>query len=380
MGKHLPGLEANAVHVHTLEDEDEPLLEFNLDNVPAGTADGATDLTGVTQASLHKAIDDSTTTLQKQLDTLQKHHEDELSRAEAAKVFDHTQAMMKNVRDMAREGFVDECSLRMRAEAAASAPAQDVEAQEESAVQGEENAAAQQLALRQEEFARKQKELAVQKEMAASARNADMVEQDAKELFGIKQEPPPVAPAPGTVLPVDYVPHSQKLASLEAKLHRAYAAFLAGTHRATLQLDRLHKASQRRTALVERTKAELQSQYGKLEALGDSTVLDVKTKALKMAEALYVQLQQVEVAEDQAIASEEQQAKERDELAAKVHKAKTMVDLASGEAPVFDEAEKQRAARNKKVDAMINKLNEAANGVVTNDAKSAFARAVARQP
>lgn len=140
------------------------------------------------------------------------------------------------------------------------------------------------------------------------------------------------------------------------------------------------QAAQRRTALVQSVKTELQSAYGKLETLGDSSVSDVSVKALKMAEALYIQLQQVEAAEDQAVANEEQQEKERDELAAKLHKAKTMVGLASGEPPVFNEAEKQQAARNKKVNNMMNQLNEAANGVVTSDAKNAFARAIARQP
>lgn len=180
--KHLAGLEANAEHMHTLDDEDEPLSELTLNNVPAGTADGATDLTGTTQASLHKAIDESTSTLKRQLDALQKHHEDEISKAKAEKVFGHTQALMTKVRGMAKEGFVDEHSQRMRAEAARSGQEEGAEAHEEGAEQSQENAAAQQLAARQEEFARKQKELAVQKEMEASARNADLVEQVCNHL------------------------------------------------------------------------------------------------------------------------------------------------------------------------------------------------------
>jgi hypothetical protein len=364
------------------------LSDFTLNNVPAGTADGATDLTWKTQASLGRAIDSSTGTLKRQLDEIQTRHDEELAIKEANEVFGQTKASMDRVHKMAKDGFIDRYSLRLRSEAAqaaggaskSSAPTASTEEQEEQLEQSSQDGQAKELAMRQAKFAEKQRELAVQKEMDASARNADVVEQVAKKLFGIKQEPPPVAPPPDAVLPVDYVPHSQKLAYLEAHLHRSYAAFLSGTHRATLQLERLSQAAKRRTAMIQNTKAELQAEYTKLEQLADSEVWDVKKKALKMAEALYVQLQQVQAAEDEAIASEEKQTQERDQLHAKLTKAKTMVALASGEPPVFNEAEREQAARNKKVADMMNKLNEAANGVVTDDAKGAFSRAIARQP
>ena len=48
--------------------------------------------------------------------------------------------------------------------------------------------------------------------------------------------------------------------------------------------------------------------------------------------------------------------------------------LAIGDAPMFNEAERLEAARNKKVADMMNRLNEAANGVVTNDAKVSCSR------
>jgi hypothetical protein len=378
--QHLSAFQAASEARYTVEDADEPLSDYTLNDIPLGTADGADDLSVETQSSLHRSIEHSTATLQEELDVLQTHHQDELMRADAAKVFTEVEAMMTKVLAMNKDGFVDEHTLRVRQEAAGGSGGATAaaEQQEEQMETNAADAGAQQLALRQAEFAQKQKELAVQKEMEASARNAEITEQLAKELFEIKQQPPPVAPAPDAVLPVDYEPHAQKLAYMEAKVHRSYAAFLTGSHRATLQLAKLYKAAKRRTALIQDIKAKLQTEYGRLETLGDSTVSDVSIKALKMAESLYQQLQNVESAENDAIKNEEQQMKEHDDLIAKLHRAKTMVALASGTAPEFNEEEKLAAARNKKVNDMVNKLNEAANGVVTGDAKSSFGRAISR--
>ena len=65
--------------------------------------------------------------------------------------------------------------------------------------------------------------------------------QVAKELFEIKQQPPPIAPPPEAIPPPGYIPHKTKLAYMEAKLHRSYASFLSGTHSAVLQLEKLYR-------------------------------------------------------------------------------------------------------------------------------------------
>ena len=218
--------------------------------------------------------------------------------------------------------------------------------------------------------------------------------QVAKELFEIKQQPPPIAPPPEAIPPPGYIPHKTKLAYMEAKLHRSYASFLSGTHSAVLQLEKLYRvripclacmllinllqASQRRTEQIAGVRAGLNAEYARLEELGKSPVSDVKIEALQLAEKVYQMLQKVETAQDDAVEKEEAQKQERAALTLRLARSREMINLATGQAPAFDEAAKQEAARNKKVADMMNKLNEAANGVVTGDAKAAFGRALDR--
>merc|ERR1711865_1258728 len=181
-------------------------------------------------------------------------------------------------------------------------------------------------------------------------------EKVAKELFEIKQQPPPIAPAPDAVPPPGYIPHATKLAYMEAKLHRSYASFLSGTHSAVLQLEKLYRASQRRTEEIAGVRAGLNAEYARLEELGQSPVSDVKIEALQLAEKVYQMLQKVETAQVDAVEKEEAQKQERAALTLRLARSREMINLATGEAPAFDEAAKREAARNKKVVDMMNKL------------------------
>eukprot|EP00656_Telonema_subtile_P056237 TRINITY_DN8945_c0_g1_i3.p1 TRINITY_DN8945_c0_g1~~TRINITY_DN8945_c0_g1_i3.p1 ORF type:complete len:426 (+),score=190.68 TRINITY_DN8945_c0_g1_i3:238-1515(+) len=364
---HLKALLVISQAKHVADDADEPLSEHSEHSVPPGTADGSEDLSMQTKEQLHKTVSKSMRALKAQLSSLEEQHRSEIVRVEAAAAFSKTKALMNRVETLRINHFVDEHTL-----------AKDT-TQPSGAEQQAEDAGAQELAKRKASFAMEQQKLAVEREMDASERSAAAVDMVAKELFEVKQSPPPRPLAPEVIPPVGYMPHSQKLAFLEAKLHRSYAAFLSDTHRTTLQLDRLYKAAQRRAAMVQRVKAELRLEYSALEGLGDSVVSDVKTKALQMAEALYHVIQQVETAEDDAIQKVQQQKEQKEALAAKLHRAKTMVALATGAAPVFNEKDRAAHARNRKVAALMNKLTEAANGVITTEAKDAFDRVVSRQ-
>jgi hypothetical protein len=361
----LEGLHKLATEIHTQQDADEPLSNVTADNVPAGTADGKTDLSQQTQSALHYQMKKATDSLQVDLQEMERKRKAEIARGLAVRAFTRTKSMLADVHKMEEGGFADAFTNfgAKKKKMAAGEPVDDPDAI---------------IKMRRAAFERAQKKAAVEQSMESARNYEKTTEKVAKELFEIKQQPPPIAPPPEAIPPAGYIPHQTRLAYMEAKLHRSYASFLSGTHSAVLQLEKLYRASQRRTKEIADVRAGLAAEYARLEELGQSDVSDVKIEAMQLAEKVYLMMQKVETVEDEAVKKAEAQKQERAALKHRLERSREMINLATGEAPPFDEAAKQEAARNKKVADMMNKLNEAANGVVTGDAKAAFGRALDR--
>ena len=103
----LEGLHQLAADVHTQQDADEALSNVTADNVPAGTADGETDLTHQTQSGLHLQMKKATDSLKVDLDEMERKRRQEIARGLAVRAFKKTKSMLADVHKMEEGGFAD---------------------------------------------------------------------------------------------------------------------------------------------------------------------------------------------------------------------------------------------------------------------------------
>jgi len=269
-------------------------------------------------------------------------------------------AMIKSVQRQSQSAFREANDVN------SSPPSADLDA--------ESNDAKAQLDARKKEWAKKEAARKAEETAKAAANSERVTIELAKKLFMLKQKPAPPALPPDVVPPENYVSRAQQEATMAASLHAAFAAFLMGTQTRAIDLDAKSKAASRTATRAEAALVKVEANIKRAATYAVSPITEVQKQGASQLEQLRMLAKKVSEQKEKAFAENKALKQANLKMDSRLRKVKSMVKLASGSGPAFDEKTQAKADRDKKLNAVLNGLSNAASGGMGNDAKAKFAK------